>query len=122
MVTATRKIIETHTQPWWKRILMRHHLFFRLIQVDSISSMRVRDLDNTIARLEANYFYLQQIDYPKHAKLIREHLLNATQHLIETLYRMRERQIYESDLRFDIAKVDYDLLQNELFTQGLFSE
>lgn len=116
-----RSPITSHdeVEQWWRHIKARHQLFFHLINGKAPSEQKLKNVNGFIEQLQHSHSQVEDTGCPNKAESIREHLLNAIQNLVESLERLRDRQSFVSDVRFDVAKVDFSMVQHTLLSQGI---
>ena len=104
---------------WWIATKTHQQLFFQLMAYDSLVTIKFHDIDAVIQQLEADYCHLQETDFPHSAEVIRGHLLQALGHVKDSLWSLRNQELFESDIRFSIAQIDYTMVEHELLEYGI---
>jgi hypothetical protein len=119
MGVQTSKTIRVEVRQWWIAAKTHQKLFFHLITFDSLVTLKFRDIDAVIQELEADYRHLLEIGFPESAGSIRGHLLHAIEHVLDSLTSLSYQQLFESDIRYNIAQIDMTMLQHELLEYGI---
>jgi len=119
MHRGTRVSTDQEIRQWWKRIKARHQIFFHLISDEAPAIDDLQNVKGFILQLAKMYEQIENDDCPEKAQKIRSYLLKAAQHLRESLEKMHDNQLLESEIRMEGAKVDYSLVQSELLKRGI---
>lgn len=104
---------------WWVAVKAHQQRFFHLVIFDSLVTMTFRDIDIVIHQLETDYRRLHEAEYPNSASSIRGHLCHAIVHVMDSLWSLKNRELFESDVRFNIAQIDMTMLEHELLELGI---
>ena len=116
MTAALNRGAQVEMKQWWVAVKAHQELFLQLIALDSLATTKFKDIDAVISHLEADYQRLQEMTYPDIADGLRSHLLNAIEHVVNSLWSLKNRQLFESDVRFNIAQVDMMTVKHELLS------
>lgn len=120
MTIVKQQTSEQLVKQWWLHVKARQQLFFHLINGNAPSLSRLQNIDGFIQQLQNNQQQLQREVYPDGAAAIRHHILNAMHNLIDSLTKLRDRQLFQSDLCFNVAQVDMTMVQAELLNHRIF--
>jgi len=121
MVSAWKIPTRVEITQWWIAVKTHYALFFRLMSAESVDEIRFHDMDALIRRVETHYYHLQQAEYPYCATAARNHLLHSMKHLLDSLWNLHQRYMLESNLRFNIAKIDMMMMAHDLAERGVES-
>ena len=119
MGVQASNITRTEVRQWWIAVKTHQQLFFQLMAYDSLVTIKFRDIDAVIQQLEADYHRLEESDFPQSAEVIRGHLLHALEHVTDSLWSLRNQELFESDIRFSIAQIDFTMVTHELLEYGV---
>jgi hypothetical protein len=114
MTAALNRGAQVEVKQWWIAVKAHQELFLQLIALESLATTKFRDIDAVICQIEADYRRLQDMTYPDIADGLRGHLLHAIEHVMNSLWSLKNRQLFESDVRFNIAQVDMTMVKHEL--------
>lgn len=121
MAVLRQTPIRAEVGQWWVAVKAHQNLFFRLMALDSVVETHFQNLDKVIQHLEADVRRFAAMHCPESARSIRSHLIHAMQHAIDSLWCLRNQQLFECDVRFNIAQVDMTMLKHELLEQRVIA-
>ena len=114
MTASLNQGARVEVKQWWVAVKVHQELFLQLMELDSLAKTKFRDIDAVIQHLETDYRRLVEMSYPDIANDLRGHLLHAIEHVVNSLWSLKSRQLFESDVRFNIAQVDMSMVKHEL--------
>jgi hypothetical protein len=119
MGLQTSKMTRVEVRQWWIAVKTQQERFFHLVSFESLVTMKFRNIGAVIQQLEADYRQLHETEFPESADTIRGHLLHAMEHVLDSLFSLSHQQLFESDIRYNIAQVDMTMLKHELLEHGI---
>lgn len=103
---------------WWNRVRTRISLALELMNDENL--LKPKDVQVTMMFLKKNYHHFEDAGYPPEAAIIREHMITAFNNLLQSLYYQQQNNMFQSSVRYDMAKSVLDNVRFLLLQSGIY--
>lgn len=102
---------------WWEIRAIKLQVFLQIMTEGQ--DISTTEIDNALRYFAIRIQELEQSDYPDSAEEIYTHLLEALQHMQQSLHYRKQKNEYQASLRVDMAYVSMSALRLRLLQSGI---